>query len=298
MSHGINVTELTRKCFSHSKVKFTSILSTDLLFLHLKDPGWRVIDCRFDLSDISVGEKDYLIKHIPGAVYACLHDDLAGKPTQKSGRHPMPTQKAFLETCSRLGIDGNTQVVVYDQGAGQFASRLWFLLNYYGHSSVAVLDGGFSKWVSENKPTASGVQTNTLSCFLGRRRIKMIISTRELINRIDNPNYVLIDARSPERFTGQFEPIDPIGGHIPGAINRFYGLNLTENGVFRSQQALLSDFEKLLGKISSDHAILYCGSGVTACHHMVAIAYAGLPLPRLYAGSWSEWIKDPQNPVG
>lgn len=276
---------------------FDTIISAKDLFNNLNRPDWVFVDCRFDLADPSWGKEEYRALHIPGAVYAHTDEDLSGPKTQTSGRHPLPNPAEFCETMSRLGISNTTQVIVYDATSGSFAARLWFLLRFYGHTQVAVLDGGFTEWLKMNYPIETGENVNRRGNFTGVPDEKMIVTTPQVESAIGKDDWLLIDARAMERYTGAQETIDTKAGHIPGAINRFYGLNSNTEGTFRPSEALREEFTKITRGITSEKTIVYCGSGVTSTHHLLAMAIAGLPQPRLYAGSWSEWIRDPNHPI-
>ena len=275
----------------------TTLISTSELQPHLTDENWAIVDCRFDLARPEWGFGEYQKSHIPGAIYAHIDKDLAGPVTPVSGRHPLPDIDAFVRRLEAWGIGDETQVVAYDTSGGSFAVRLWWLLRWLGHPAVAVLDGGFPKWEAEGRPTTVGIETRPPAEFHPSPDWS-IIATADEVDRIrQDPDYLLIDARAPERYRGEVEPIDPVAGHIPGAINRFYGLNLGPDGTFLPPEALRRQFQQLIGSIPPDHVVVYCGSGVTSIHHLLALELAGLPGPRLYAGSWSEWIRDPKRPV-
>lgn len=276
---------------------FTDIIETSELASHLEDPDWLIFDCRFNLADPSWGEKEYFRSHIPGAIYAHLDRHLSGPITSHTGRHPLPEPKKFVEQLSAWGVDSHKQVVVYDSLSGEFAARLWWLLNYYGHSQVAVLNGGFTKWEAEGHPTRSGDEENRPSTFIPTLHPEMLVTTQEIERLYQDPEFLVIDARAPARFAGREEPIDPIAGHIPGAVNRFHGNNLSPSGTILSPEELRQEFRHLIGHRNSRNVIVYCGSGVTSCHHVLAMHLAGIGFPRLYAGSWSEWIRDPSHPV-
>ena len=276
---------------------FTSLISTQELTENLRKPDWVIVDCRFDLADKTWGEKNYAQIHIPGAVYAHQDRDLAAPVTPTSGRHPLPDPKVFIETMRRLGINNSSQVVVYDATNGGMAARLWFLLKYYGHEKVALLNGNLPVWLSEKRETEEGVITNSSGDFNGVPNPSMVVSTAEVKTMMGSKEALLIDARAPERFRGEQESVDTVAGHIPGAVNRFYGTNVDSKGVFLPPHQLKEEFLKLLNGLDPQKAVVYCGSGPTSCHHLVAMAYAGLPLALDYAGSWSEWIRDPSNPV-
>ncbi|MDR3577353.1 MAG: sulfurtransferase [Anaerolineaceae bacterium] len=277
---------------------YTNLITASELFSNLQDPQWVIVDCRFDLANPNWGLLDYQRDHIPGAVYASLNDILSGPTGLMTGRHPLPNLEKFAADLSALGIDNSKQVVVYDVSSGSFAGRLWWLLQSVGHEAVAVLDGGFTKWRAGNYATRSGVEKNPLRTFPLPHNISPDrFVTAEEVDKIRNdPNCILIDARTPERFRGEQETIDPVAGHIPGAVDRFYGLNLQSDGTFKSKAALKAEFEDLLKGIDPKKAVVYCGSGVTSCHHLLALDYAELKGARLYVGSWSEWIRDPKRP--
>lgn len=276
---------------------YDTIISAQELASHLSDSGWQVIDCRFDLANSESGYNQYLSAHIPGAAYAHLDRDLSGPKTPVTGRHPLPEAYSFRETCSLLGISDGTQVVVYDAVGGAFASRLWWLLQDYGHKPVAVLDGGWQAWQAEGRPVKSGSEIPISGVFTGIPGHMPLATTAEVEQETSHPGACLIDARSPERFSGQQELIDPVAGHIPNAVNRFHGLNLEERGHFKPPETLRSEFSVLMAGHDPTHIAVYCGSGVTSCHHVLAMKIAGMPLPKLYAGSWSEWIRDPGHKI-
>jgi thiosulfate/3-mercaptopyruvate sulfurtransferase len=274
---------------------YTTVVSTPVLDGKLRD--WAVVDCRFDLQDEAWGRSQYRLSHIPGAVYASLSEDLAGKRTSATGRHPLPAVDALAELFGRLGIDRSTQVVVYDQDSGLFASRLWWSLRYLGHDAVALLDGGWAKWAREGRPTRSGEETRQAAVFVPDPRPGMTVAIDEVAAGLDSPAILLVDARGPDRFEGQSEPIDRVAGHIPGAANHFYRWNLGPDGTLLPGEALREKFTTLLGGRAPEEAVVYCGSGVSACHNLLAMEHAGLPGTRLYVGSWSEWSRDQSRPV-
>jgi len=279
-------------------VAFETILSCTELNLNLSRKDWVIVDCRFDLAAPDWGYAEYQQLHIPGAVYADLDKDLSGKKTPHTGRHPLPEPVDFCAAMSRLGISNDTQVIVYDATSGSFAARLWFMLKLYGHSAVALLDGGFPAWYKAGLLIESGSNVNVPRNFSGQPDQNMIVTTTEMEKFYTNPDWLMIDARSAERFRGEQEVIDPVAGHIPNAVNRFHGLNVDANGLFLPKEQLQKAFSELTQGFATERTVVYCGSGVTSCHHLVSMAYAGLPLPRLYAGSWSEWISDPKRPIG
>lgn len=275
---------------------YTTLIDTDALASQLFDPGIAVVDCRFDLGNPAAGEVDYERGHIPGAVYAHLDRDLAGARTGTNGRHPLPAQEALVDALGRLGIDNDTQVIAYDQDSGMYASRLWWLLRWMGHDRVAVLDGGFARWSAEGRPVESGVARRAARTFVPHPRQDMTVSVDEVAALAGSSAHRLVDARAPERFRGETEPIDPVAGHIPGAVNHFFQQNLS-NGRFKAPDALRAAFDEVLGNVSAENVVCYCGSGVTACHNLLALEHAGLSGARLYPGSWSEWVADRRRPV-
>ena len=278
---------------------FNTLVSIEMLTGHLNDPNWQVFDCRFDLADTDWGFANYQLGHIPGAVYAHLNDDLSGQVTPETGRHPLPEPRIFASKLAKWGIVPGKQVVVYDQGGGAFASRLWWMLRAIGHNGAALLDGGLPKWINDNHPLSKGIefpQSHSIALPDVSFDPHLWVKTEEVSNFIRSPHNLLIDARAPERFNGEVEPIDLVAGHIPGAINRFYGLDLNPDGTFKSPEVLREEFLALLKGIPPENTIIYCGSGVTSCHLAAAMEMAGLKGARLYAGSWSEWIRDPGRP--
>jgi thiosulfate/3-mercaptopyruvate sulfurtransferase len=274
---------------------YTTLVSTELLAAHLDASA--IVDCRFDLQREAWGREEYLAGHIPGAVYAHLNEDLSSERTGRNGRHPLPAVDALAATLSRFGIDRDTQVVVYDQDAGLFASRLWWLLKYLGHDVVALLDGGWAKWTRERRPTRSGPESRRATAFTPSPKPEMRIAIDDVMARLEDRATLLVDARATDRFEGRAETIDPVAGHIPGAINHFYKWNVTDEGTMRPADVLRENFERLLGGRTPDQAVMYCGSGVSACHNLLAMEHAGLPGAKLYPGSWSEWSSDPSRPI-
>jgi thiosulfate/3-mercaptopyruvate sulfurtransferase len=275
----------------------TTLISTDVLAEHLVSPSWLIADCRYNLNDASWGRAQYETAHIPGAVFIDVAHDLAGRRTGTNGRHPLPPVEDMTTTFGRLGIADDVQVIAYDQDAGAFASRLWWMLRYLGHDAVAVLDGGFAKWTREGRPVRGGVETRRSGTLTPRLRKEMRVTVDETLAHLGDPSVLLIDARSPDRYAGKPDPLDTIYGHIPGARNRYYRDNVTDAGTMRSGRELRTDFEKVLAGNPAGHAVMYCGSGITACHNLLAMEHAGLRGARLFAGSWSEWESDPNRPV-
>lgn len=272
---------------------YRTLISAETCAAHLDDPAWCIVDCRHRLGDAEAGRALYREAHIAGALFADLDTDLAGPPGGDGGRHPLPTVEAMRETFGRLGIGPSTQVVVYDDMGGQFAARLWWMLRYLGHDAVAVLDGGWQRWLALALPTASGDETTTPTTFVGESHPAMLASFDE----VAEGDGLLVDARAPARYRGEVEPIDRVPGHIPGAVNRPTSDNLTDEQRFRSSDELQATWDDLLGDTAPDEVIVYCGSGVTACHNILAMEHAGLSGARLFPPSWSGWSSDPARPV-
>jgi thiosulfate/3-mercaptopyruvate sulfurtransferase len=256
---------------------------------------WRVFDCRHDLAKPDLGEELYGEGHIPGALFAHLERDLSGRKTGTNGRHPLPEPQDFEKWLETTGLTPNDQVVCYDAGPGAMAARLWWMLRWIGHDKVAVLDGGFAKWTNEGRPVTADVPRFTpLNYPINLRKDSSVnLSTLES----DLRRFFLLDARAPARFRGEQEPIDPVAGHIPGASNRFNADNLAADGTLKAPEALKDDFLKLLNGRNPAEVVHYCGSGVAACHNLLAMEVAGLTGGKLYAGSWSEWSADPKRPI-
>jgi thiosulfate/3-mercaptopyruvate sulfurtransferase len=281
---------------------FRTLVSTDVLSARLPDPAWLIVDCRYKLDDEGWGEREYVARHIPGAAYAHLGHDLAGPRTGTNGRHPLPDPDTLSETLGRLGVAEDIQVVAYDQDNGMYASRLWWLARWMGHEAVAVLDGGLAKWLAEGRPTISGSERHAPREFAGHPRDADLVDATRVASLIGSADWRLVDARAPERFRGDVEPIDKVGGHIPGATNHFFQWNLDEGGTFRSPEPLRERIRQSLAArgarddIPADRLVCYCGSGVTACHNLLALEHAGLTGAKLYPGSWSEWSADPARP--
>lgn len=275
----------------------TTLMSTAVLAPRLDDPAIAIIDCRFRLDDLAWGEREHEAGHVPGAVYAHLDRDLSGPKTGTNGRHPLPDTRVFAQTLSRLGITSDVQVVAYDQDNGMYASRLWWLLRWMGHDAVAVLDGGLKKWIAEGRPMTSGPEARASRAFDGTPRLGMAVDAALVSSLLGRSAWRLVDARAPERYRGETEPLDKTPGHIPSAKNHFFQWNLDEGGTFKSPEALRAQLTESIGDVPPEQLICYCGSGVTACHNLLALEHARLPGARLYPGSWSEWSSDPARPV-
>lgn len=276
---------------------FSTLISPDELSPHLTDEGWVIVDCRFDLADTARGEQHYLEAHIPGARYAHLDRDLSGEKTGRNGRHPLPTPEQMRERFGALGIGPGVQVVVYDAETGMHASRLWWMLRFMGHDAVALLDGGFARWTREARAVRGGVESWRPATFVGAPRDAWRLDSAAVRAGLDDAARLLVDARAAERFRGENETLDAKAGHIPGARNRFFGLNLSPDKTFKSAEQLREEWQDVLAGTPPDQVVMYCGSGVTACHNLLAMEHAGLPGGRIYVGSWSEWSADPDRPI-
>ncbi|HEY1043257.1 MAG TPA: sulfurtransferase [Telluria sp.] len=278
---------------------YTTLITAEDLARHLDDPDWVVVDCRFDLANPMAGREGYLIGHIKGAVYADLERQLSGDKHAVDGtfrgRHPLPGREFLAEVMRELGISENTQVVAYDAHGGMYAARLWWLLRWIGHANVAVLDGGMAAWQARGLPMDSNVPQPQPGNLQQKPALVRTATAAEVLENIASRECTVIDARAPDRFRGENETIDPVGGHIPGAKNRFFKDNLHADGRFKDAAALKADFAPLVE--DPKQAIMQCGSGVTACHNLLAMEVAGLHGAALYPGSWSEWSADPSRPV-
>jgi thiosulfate/3-mercaptopyruvate sulfurtransferase len=277
---------------------YTTLIPTRQVAQHLDDPNWAIFDCRFSLQDAEVGQRSYRQAHIPGAVYAHLDDHLSGTIVAgRTGRHPLPDQADLAHRFADWGIGAGVQVIVYDDTGGAIAARLWWLLRWLGHEAVAVLDGGWPRWQQEGWPTRNGLEDHTARTFASRPRPELVYSAEDVSARLADPALRLVDSRAAERYRGEYEPLDPVAGHIPGALNLPYASNLDQDGRCLPPETLRARFLGVLDHTSPEQVVFYCGSGVTAAHNVLAFLHAGLGEARLYAGSWSEWITDPQRPV-
>ena len=266
------------------------------LAAHVDDPGWRVFDCRHLLTDPEAGSRAYAAGHLPGAFFLHLDRDLSGPTNGCNGRHPLPDPLHLAATLELVGVSAATQVVAYDDSGGMFASRLWWLLRWLGHDRVAVLDGGIDRWLANGRPLTTDIPRSSPGRMTVAQR-DWVVSCDEVLADLPIGRFCLVDARSPDRFRGENETLDRVGGHIPGARNRFFRDNLDGDGRFRPAPELRREFDALLAGRSPREVVMSCGSGVTACHNLLAMEVAGLPGARLYAGSWSEWCSDPARPL-
>lgn len=277
-------------------MSFTTLVDVATLAAHLGDREWGVIDVRHQLSDVGYGERAYSESHIPGAVFLHCDRDLSGPVTGANGRHPWPERDRLVERLGEIGIGSQIQVVVYDDAQGMIAGRLWALLRWLGHERVALLDGGLQAWRAAGGTMTSLPPKVRAVAFDASDEVGPI-TTDDVLERLETPGMRLVDARSPDRYRGENETIDPVGGHIPGAVNRFFRDNLLADGRYKPAAELRAEWLAVLAGALPEQVIHQCGSGISACHNMLAMEIAGLPGSRLYAGSWSEWCADPGRPV-
>lgn len=274
---------------------WTTLVQAETLSMGLSRTDLAIVDCRFTLVDPHAGESAYRQSHVPGAVYAHLDRDLASPGKQGHGRHPWPTLDGFLACLGRWGISPHGQVVAYDEGDGSIAARLWYLLRALGHEKVAVLDGGWTRWVSLGMPTESHAPPRMTTRYQARFDEGRWLDAAGVQGHL-NAGGLLLDARARARFRGDAEPIDRVAGHVPGALNRPYSQNMA-SGRLKSPVQLAAEYRALIKDRSPGEVVVMCGSGVTACHVLLAMERAGLKGAKLYAGSWSDWIGDPSRPV-
>ena len=281
---------------------YQTLISATELAAHIDQPDWVVIDCRHDLMNPAAGRDGYAIGHLPGAVFANIDTDLSGARQGPDGvfrgRHPLPEKDALIETLRKWGVNDHSQVVAYDAHGGMFAARLWWLLRWLGHDAVAVLDGGMAAWQSLGQPLTAELPARARGAIA--IRVPTVptaptVTVREVLDNIETGERTVIDARAADRFRGENETIDPVGGHIPGAKNRFFKDNLQPDGRLKDAATLRAEFAPLVPDPA--RAIMQCGSGVTACHNLLALEVAQMPGAELYPGSWSEWVADATRPV-
>jgi len=277
---------------------FTDLIDVDELLPLVDDPNCRVVDCRFELMDPARGLELYRQGHIRGAVFADLDKDLAAPISTGSGRHPLPDVEAFARRLRDWGISGASQVVAYDHGNGATAGRLWWMLRWLGHERVAVLNGGFAAWCAAGGSVDAEIPAYPRGDFAARPNAEMVATTEEILAAIrSGEGLALVDARDERRFRGEAEPIDSVAGRIPGAVNMPFQLNLDDSGRWRSNEEIAALWQRMERGGGSERPVAMCGSGVTACHLILAAQRIGKPLPRLYVGSWSAWISDPDRPI-
>ncbi|WP_370277319.1 sulfurtransferase [Pontibacterium sp.] len=275
---------------------YTTLITAPELNTLIENGNVLVLDCRFSLADAGYGQRVYSEAHLSGACFMHLDDDLSSPITPKTGRHPLPDVDKLADKLRSYGLNNNLQVVVYDDCGGAMAARTWWLLRWLGHDAVAVLNGGYPHWVQAGFEVTQAVPQAEPGNFAVSLRDEMNLSVDEVLKSLDDQSITLVDARGAERYRGEQEPIDPVAGHIPGALNRPLTDNL-ENGLFKSAEQLQAEWQQLLGTVDPQRIVHYCGSGVTACHNQLAMAVAGITGTRIYAGSWSEWIREPARPI-
>lgn len=273
------------------------LISNTELAAKIGDPACVIFDCRHDLFDAGKGERLYREGHIPGAIYANVDTDLSGEKNGTNGRHPLPSPAAFAAFLARNGVTNISKIIAYDDVGGQFASRLWWLARWIGLTDVSLLDGGVSKWIADGHALSRDVPVPKPAALRGHADPMMALNADEVEAGLKITSTTLIDARAPERYRGEVEPIDPVAGHIAGAKNRFYKENLNADLTMRAPAEIKSAFQSMMNAPTADEVVHQCGSGVTACANIFAMEYAGLKGSKLYAGSWSEWITNPARPI-
>ena len=284
-----------------------TIINAETLNENVNNPDWVILDCRSSLTDNEAGHKAYLQGHIENAQYCYLNDDFSSPITQETGRHPLPDFDQLITKLGNWGVDKNTQVIVYDDVNGAFAVRMWWQLRAFGHPYVAVLNGGLTQWRALDFPLTKAIPDPTKKTFLvdpsyassnyKRLMNKYVVTTEEIQKNLIDKRFSLLDARTTERYKGEAEPIDTVAGRIPDALNRAFQLNLDENGLFLSAEELKQQFDPIISHANQQQLVHMCGSGVTACHNMLAMEIAGFAQTKLYVGSWSEWIRDSDRPI-
>jgi len=275
---------------------YSTLVSTAELATHLDDPSWVIVDVRHDLAQPELGASQYRSSHIPGARFAHMDRDLSALKTGKNGRHPLPSPEKAAALFGSLGIDASKQVVAYDSGGAMYAPRLWWMLRWLGHDAVAVLDGGIGKWMREHRPVTAEVPKVRAATF-AIRNVGPTVSAADVLASLADRSLTLVDARGAERFRGENEVIDPVAGRIPGSVNRPYTENVKADGTFKNPDELRAAFAAVVGKTAPASIVNTCGSGVSACHNLLAMELAGITGTRLYPGSWSEWSADPTRPI-
>jgi thiosulfate/3-mercaptopyruvate sulfurtransferase len=275
---------------------YTTLIDTATLAAHLNDPQWVVLDCRHDLARPAWGRAEYAESHIHGARFIHLDEDLSSPLTGRNGRHPLPDPQVLAAKLGALGIGPSTQVVAYDAHGGVYASRAWWTLRWLAHDAVAVLDGGYGKWLREERPETDALPQVTPAKFVPKPR-PLDVDVAFVAQHLRDPALRLVDARTAERYRGENETLDPVAGHIPGSVNRCFKDNLAAGGVFKAPAQLAQEWRGVTGTLVPGQIVHLCGSGVTACHNLLAMEIAGLSGSLLYAGSWSEWCADPARPI-
>ena len=273
------------------------LVSTATLANHLSDPSWVIFDCRHDLVDHPKGERLYREGHIPGAHFAPVETALSGSKNGTNGRHPLPSPETFANFLATHGVSSSSTVVAYDDSGGLYAARLWWMARWIGIKSAALLDGGINRWIADGRELTTTVPVSRPGVLHAQADSTLVWNASTVLSHLSDPSFAVLDARAAERFRGDVEPMDPVAGHIPGALNRFYKSNLNADLTFRSREELKKEFSTLFQNRKPENIVHQCGSGITACANLFAMEYAGLPGSKLYAGSWSEWVSDPTRPV-
>ena len=278
---------------------YDTLVETETLAAHIEDPAWVLFDCRASLADKEAGPRLYAVGHISGARHIHLERELSGPITPDTGRHPLPDPHALAEVLGRAGVDASIQIVAYDDMQGAYAARLWWLARWLGHKRVAVLNGGWQQWLREERPVSQASPTHAPRQFPFHDVVpETWVPTAYVLEMVRGRKHgVLLDARPSVRFRGEEETIDPVAGHVPGSASMPFAGNVAEDGRFKNPTELRRRYEQAMTGLKSEQVICMCGSGVTACHDLLAMETAGLKGARLYAGSWSEWIRDPTRPV-
>ena len=283
----------------YSTPTYTTLISVDDLAAQHQQENWIILDCRHDLMNPNAGRDAFATGHLPNAQFVHLDENLSGEKLgidgQFLGRHPLPVRAAFIETLRSWGIHDDSQVIAYDAHGGMFAARLWWMLRWVGHTAVAVLDGGLPAWQAANLPISTTLAPRARGNIGAQPALVTTVDVTDVLSNLSSKAKTVVDARAADRFRGENETIDPVGGHIPGAKNRFFKDNLQANGSFKPAEQLRAEWQTLIS--SAETAIMQCGSGVTACHHLLALEVAGLTGAALFPGSWSQWCADPKRPV-
>ncbi len=277
-------------------MSFGTLISVAQLQAQLGSPDWCIVDVRHQLADVGHGQRAYAESHIPGAFFLHCDRDLSGPMNGRNGRHPLPDPQVLAARLGSIGVGRQTQVVVYDDAQGMIAGRLWWLLRWLGHDAVAVLDGSWQAWQAAGATVDAALPVAAPATLVPALR-DYAVDLDFISGQVGTPTHCLVDGRANDRFRGENETIDPVGGHIPGAINRFFRDNLADDGRYKPAEQLAAEWRDLLAGIPPAQVVHYCGSGVSACHNLLAMEIAGLPGSRLYGGSWSEWCADPARPV-
>ena len=278
-------------------MEYNTMISANELHAIINDDNVRVFDCRFSLKDPQGGKNNYLAGHLPRAQFADMDTQLSSAMTATSGRHPLPDPEVFIKQLNAWGVSNDTQVIAYDDISGAFAARLWWMMRWVGHNNVAVLNGGMQKWTEQGYSLSQENVQFPSADFTGQANMEWLVDIDTVQAKLENNAITLIDARAADRFTGKDQKTDPVPGHVPGANNLPFGGNLTKDGMMQSAEVIKERFASVIQDRSLDDVVNMCGSGVTACHNMLAQAVAGMPPTKVFIGSWSQWIKDSSRPV-